>query len=531
MTPTLAGSSARALGAYYTPPVAAQVLVEWALRDRADRILEPSMGDGAFLQAVAAESARRGVTPEVFGVELAADTFETTVASGAVARANAIRDDFLAVAPFPVDAVVGNPPYVRLRHLPPEQDRRAQAVAQQVLGQAMDPAGSVWMPFVLHATEFLRPGGRLALVLPYDLTYVRYARPLWSFLGRHFAELRVVRVHERMFDIMQETVLLLAGGYGGTTSEIDFDAYETVARLAGGRPTSQSRIPIADVVRGDRAFLEALLSDDARALLRGRLGDLTAPASDLVTFNIGYVCGDKRFFHPDAATIARHSLPEASLRPALTSSRQFRGVGLRTSGAPAESFSRLFLPPTDPEALTPGERRYVALGRKAGVADRYKCRMREPWYVTPYVKVPDVFLPVFTERPALLVNDARLVASNSLLCGYVKSAISPDALAAAWFTSLTVLQLELQIHALGGGVMVLVPREAGAVRLPKGVRATKKHLRLLDDLLTHDKVEQAFTAGDEPVLRDQVGLTATEVALVEEAADTLTHWRNAASSS
>ena len=79
--------------------------------------------------------------------------------------------------------------------------------------------------------------------------------------------------------------------------------------------------------------------------------------------------------------------------------------------------------------------------------------------------------------------------------------------------------------------MVLVPREAGAVRLPKGVRASKKHLRLLDDLLTHDKVEQAFTAGDEPVLRDQVGLTATEVALVEEAADTLTHWRNAASSS
>lgn len=527
MTPTLAGSTARALGAYYTPPVAAQVLVSWALRDSAERILEPSMGDGAFLHAVAAESARRGVTPEVFGIELAADTFETTVASGAVSRANAIRDDFLAVDPFPVDAVVGNPPYVRLRHLPPDQDRRAQTVAQQVLGQPMDPAGSVWMPFVLHATRFLRPGGRLAFVLPYDLSYVRYARPLWSFLGRHFAELRVVRVHERMFDISQEAVLLLAGGYGGTTSDIGFDAYETVARLAGGRPTSQRRIAIADVVRGDRAFLEALLSPDARELLRGRLDDLTMPASDLVTFNIGYVCGDKRFFHPDAATIARHALPDSSLRSSLTSSRQFRGVGLRTSGAPAESYSRLFLPPVDPAALTPGERRYVALGRQAGVADRYKCRMRDPWYVTPYVKIPDLFLPVFTERPALLVNDAGLVASNSLLCGYVKGS-SPNALAAAWFTSLTVLQLELQIHALGGGVMVLVPREAGAVRLPKGVRASKKHLRMLDELLAQDKVEQAFTAGDEHILRDQVGLTAAEVAVIEEAADTLTHWRHAA---
>ena len=118
--PTLGGSSARALGAYYTPPIAAQFLARWALRDHGERVLEPSMGNGAFLQALRLEDARRRLSAEIWGVEMARDTFESTAASGLIEPGRAIRDDFLSVAPFKVHAVVGNPPYVRLRHVPPD---------------------------------------------------------------------------------------------------------------------------------------------------------------------------------------------------------------------------------------------------------------------------------------------------------------------------------------------------------------------------------------------------------------------------
>jgi hypothetical protein len=388
----------------------------------------------------------------------------------------------------------------------------------------MDPAGSVWMPFVLHATRFLSRGGRLAVVLPYDLTYVRYARPLWDYLGRHFRHLRVVRVHERMFpDILQEAVLLFADGFGGSTSAIELDAYETVAQLAASEPVVNRTISLDQVVNGDRAFLQALLPDEAVDLLTERLHLVTVPASELVTFNIGYVTGDKTFFHPDAATIEDHSIPPASLRASLTSSRQLRGMGVRTSALDEAAQTHLFLPTDE---LTEGERRYVAHGVQEGVDQRYKCRIRDPWYVTPYVKVPDVLLPVFTERPALLVNDARYVASNSLLCGYVKAATA-EQLATAWFTSLTTLQLELQVHSLGGGVMVLVPREAGAVRLPTRVEADAEHLDRVHQLLRDDRIGEAFEAGDDRVLRDQVGLTDREIEVIEAAAATLAHWRQA----
>jgi hypothetical protein len=327
-------------------------------------------------------------------------------------------------------------------------------------------------------------------------------------------------------EILQETVLLFAGDVGDVTKEVALDAYDTVEQLASDQPVVRRWIPIEQIARGDRAFLKALLSDDARELLSAHLDELTVPASSLVTFNIGYVCGDKTFFHPDAATIRKYSLPRSSLRPSLTSSRQLRRIGLNTSAVAASAQTHLFLPPSDDRGLTAGERRYVAFGEANGVSERYKCRIRDPWYVTPYVKVPDVLLPVFTERPALLVNDAGFVASNSLLCGYVKAA-TPEALATAWFTSLTILQLELQVHALGGGVMVVVPREAGAVRLPPSARVDTEHLGQLHELLAMDKVDEAFASGDEVVLRGQVGLTAREVELIEDSAITLARWRQA----
>jgi adenine-specific DNA-methyltransferase len=525
--PTLEASSARALGAYYTPPTAAEFLARWTLRDSGDRVLEPSMGDGVFLHALRQEAERRGLATDVWGIEMAADTFRSTIASGVIGQDHGIHRDFLSVQPFDVDAVVGNPPYVRLRHVSPDQARRARKVAEQVLGQPMDPSGSIWMPFVLHASRFLRPGGRVALVLPYDLTYVRYARPLWDFLARRFGKLRVVRVHERMFpDILQETVLLLADDFCQETSRIRFEAYETVGQLDAGRPVLCSEIEITDVINGERAFLEALLSDDARHLLRTRIALATVPARELVTFNIGYVCGDKKFFHPTPETIEAYGLTAKSLRPALTSARQLRGIGLRTALLPSSRFSKLFLPG---EALTQGERAYVNDGEALGVSERYKCRIRHPWYVTPYVRTPDLLLPVFTEKPPLLLNDAQVVASNSLLCGYVKRT-SAEALVSAWFTSLTLLQLELQVHALGGGVLVLVPREAGNVRLPPMETVDRRRLSLLHELLTEEKVDLAFASGDESVLRKRVGLSSAEVAVIQEAVDTLSHWRTAARS-
>ena len=66
----------RLTGSYYTSQRIANYMVEWALRDKSDSLLEPSFGDGVFLDAAFDRfSALGNNTPTVIGVELQPTVF------------------------------------------------------------------------------------------------------------------------------------------------------------------------------------------------------------------------------------------------------------------------------------------------------------------------------------------------------------------------------------------------------------------------------------------------------------------------
>lgn len=96
---------------------------------------------------------------------------------------------------------------------------------------------------------------------------------------------------------------------------------------------------------------------------------------------------------------------------------------------------------------------------------------------------------------------------------------------ASWYTSLTLLQCELEVHALGGGVMIMVPREAGNIRILKDVQARADHLEQIDRYLCQGKTDDAYTLGDDEILMRQFGLSKREVALIHRGIETLKHWR------
>ncbi|MEM8556716.1 MAG: N-6 DNA methylase [Bacteroidota bacterium] len=516
----------RRFGAYYTPRSATDVMAKWVMRHDGETVLEPSFGDGAFIRALSRATVSAGFRDlRVLGVELdeGASLKLGKVADGLVL--DTIRGDFLQTDSGSVDGVIGNPPYVRLRHL--EADSRAHAlhVAQQALGHKMATSGSLWMPFVLHAMENLKPGGRLALVLPYEFTYVKYALPLWRKLARSFRFLAVDRSRERLFsDVMQEVVILYADGYGGTTDTVHFRAFETVADLIASQPVIERDLPIRAILDGDRVFVRALLSDTLLRLLDHLLPVRTQRMESLATIRIGYVSGDKGFFHPDPGTVRDYALRPVSLVEAITSTKSLASAGVYSSTVPPGKVSRLFLPQA---GLTPSEAAYVEYGESLGVQRRYKCRIRSPWYLVPGVRTPDLILSVFSERPLVLLNDAAFAASNSLICGYTKPGVDSEALVAAWYTSLTLLQCEIEVHALGGGVMVLIPGEANKIRLPYSVQVDEQHLAKLNGLLLATETAKAYMAGDAAVLQEQLGLTSSDIECIREGIEVLAAWRTA----
>ena len=207
----------KARGAFFTPALLCDYVVDWAIRSANDQVLEPSCGDAEFLVAAAKRLSRLGGSVEaaLHGVELHED-------SAAQASARLQRDgndvkitvsDFFDVTPTPVfDAVVGDPPYVRYQDFTGSSRSRSRAAALRA-GVALTGLASSWAAFTVHAAQFLKPGGRMGLVVPAELLSVNYAAEVRRLM-ENFGEERLVMFTERVFPgVLEEVVLLLADGF------------------------------------------------------------------------------------------------------------------------------------------------------------------------------------------------------------------------------------------------------------------------------------------------------------------------------
>ena len=112
--------------------------------------------------------------------------------------------------------------------------------------------------------------------------------------------------------------------------------------------------------------------------------------------------------------------------------------------------------------LTDAVRRYLDSDTGKEVRQRYKCRVRTPWYAVPHVYVPDLFLSYMSGKgPALVENRARCTCTNAVHCVRLNDrGVTAAQLRQWWETTLTSLSCEVEGHPLGGGVLKLEPREA-----------------------------------------------------------------------
>ncbi len=69
-------------GAYYTSTKVAELLVGWAVRNQHDRVLNPSSGEGVFIEAAAARIIALNARPssQVHGIEIDPKVFRQRLA-------------------------------------------------------------------------------------------------------------------------------------------------------------------------------------------------------------------------------------------------------------------------------------------------------------------------------------------------------------------------------------------------------------------------------------------------------------------
>lgn len=530
---------AKRLGAYYTAAEVAAFLAAWAIRSPGDTALDPSFGGGVFLTAAARRLAQLGgrADAQVFGVELEPDAHARVQLerSSAAGTARLLRADFFDIGPTelaPVDAIIGNPPFIR--HQGRARAERAKALERAAAqGVTLSPLASVWAPFVAHGCALLRPGGRLAMVVPAELGHASYARPLLAYLLASFGRVTLLSFRQPLFPALsQDTLLLLAEAKGGGPGGLALLDLESARDLAAARaPEALVRAATAlepdGLLRGAEKLSHHWLSASARRLYQSlRQHPKVARLGALAEVGIGYVTGANQFFHLSRREAQSWRLSPACLKPAVYRGKALSGLRFTAGDWAAAAARGLagYLFSLDRDRPPPEAARYLAHGEALGVSERFKCRERSPWYAVPRARAPEMLLSYMSGlRPLLVANEAGAVAPNSLhLVSLRRGAPPAGQLALAWHSSLSLLSAELEGHALGGGMLKLEPREAQNVVLALAPEAAGAALApAVEAALRRGELERASELVDARVLRDALGLDAASCDLLRSAAEAL----------
>lgn len=472
-------------GAFFTPPDITRYLTRWAVRSVDERILEPSAGDAAFLIAATHRLLHLGApVPEVDGVEIhaaSANAARRRVAD-AGGKAHIRTADFFGIAPRPrYTAVIGNPPYIRYQDFRGQVRAQARRAALQA-GVALSGLASSWAAFTVHSALFLRPGGRMALVLPAELLSVNYAAAVRRFLFDRFARVELVTFDEQVFpEAEADVVLLLADGFDEGPSG------HAVIHRARNAQSLTSELVQRNWSPRDPAdkWVSGLIGNaPVDALYALHTGGLFAALEQWGDTTLGMVTGNNGFFALSPHRVAELGLRRTDLLPlSPPGSAHLRGLTFTAehAGRLGEDGRAVHLfRPTG--RLSAPAQRYVDAGYAAGVHLAYKCRVRSPWYQVPLVAPADLLLTCMNaDTPRLVTNRAKAHHLNSVHGVYLRDGLTTpgrDLLPLAALNSVTLLHAEMVGRSYGGGILKIEPREADRWLVPSPELLTARAAQL-----------------------------------------------------
>jgi adenine-specific DNA-methyltransferase len=518
----------KALGAFYTPPAMAQVLVDWAVRDPADHVFDPAFGGAVFFHAAKKRLRALGASEEAAGRALHGFEFDIDAHAAALGDASLgapadqlVAGSFFEMAPpTPLprcEAVVGNPPYVRYGVFN-RWSEKAHAIAAEA-GARLTHLASSWAPFVIHAVDYVAPGGRMAQVLPAELLHAQYGETVLDFLCREFADVTLAVFQDRVFPgALEEVVLLFADGRGaGQASSVRLIESRRLADFSAAQlaPSTQEETNSA---RGSGRLLSQLLHVDARDLYsRLEADERVHTLGALASVDIGAVTGGNDFFL--LSDEHRRAVARELQRATVSKAVHIAGARFAAEHLTAldERGARMWLFVAEGEtekALLQTAQEYLTVGEDLGVADRYKCRVRNPWWAVPLPKagVADIFLTYCSNvHPRMVLNEAKALNTNTVHGVTVNAPETAAALAVGFYNSLTLLSAELVGRSYGGGVLKLEPTEAERLLIPPIEPALASQLTDIDELLRAGNVESVVERVDPVVLGDGLGLTGDEI--------------------
>lgn len=219
----IADASAEKLrGGFYTPEPIAEFILRWGINGSKDfDVLEPSCGDGVFLEQLKKHNLKFNSITAIEFDEIEAQKADKID----LKNKQIINDDFHTYCNNTLqkfDLIIGNPPYIRYQFF----DRNQQIEAGDIFikaGLKYSKLTNAWVSFVIGSSLLLKDkGGKIGFVLPAEILQVSYAQQLRMFLAHFYNKINIISFEKLVFpNIQQEVVLLLCEKNNSKEHNID----------------------------------------------------------------------------------------------------------------------------------------------------------------------------------------------------------------------------------------------------------------------------------------------------------------------
>lgn len=531
-------------GGYYTPQPIADFICRWAITKPTQRVLEPSCGDGNFIESAIKRFLELGVPQNKLfgllkGVELIkkeAEESKRRAASYGLNSTTIINSDFFnyisnANGDGHYDVVIGNPPFIRYQNFPEEHREKAFEM-MEAMGLTPNKLTNIWVPFLVLSANSLNRYGKLGMVIPAELFQVKYAAETRVFLSNFFSRITIVTFKKLVFaDIQQEVVLLLCEKDVSANPGIRVVELSSLEELEKLNVSIIQKSVVKSLEHNSEKWTKYFLEEHEIQLLRKiKMDKRIKLSSDIMDVDVGIVTGRNEFFMINEETAAKWKIKPYTQK-VVGRSNHFKGIVFKeddfNTNADANIEGYLFLPPDkDFDALPKVCKEYIEFGEKQDFHTGYKCRIRKRWYITPSLWTPDAFvLRQVGDYPKVIINKTEACSTDTIHRVRFKRKVKPEIIALSFLNSLTFAFSEITGRSYGGGVLTFEPTEIEEIPLPI-LEKSKIDFRKIDNLIRQRKIDEVLDIVDQELLIKQLRFKETEVLMFRQIWKKLASRRN-----
>ncbi|WP_417206195.1 Eco57I restriction-modification methylase domain-containing protein [Akkermansia sp.] len=507
-------------GAYYTPSQLANALVNIVAPENISTVLEPSCGDGVFIDSLKELGFIENIT-SLDAVEIESDeALKVQKNYQNTHNVHVFNEDFFefynrTLNNKQYDLILGNPPYIRYQYLS-ESQRKFQSNILTSHGMKANKLINAWVAFLVASVQLLSENGKIAFVIPAEILQVAYAEDLRFFLSEHLAKISLITFEQLVFPNIEQEVVLFIGEKDTEKKGIriiemnDLSGFDTLDPQQNGFQKMQH---VKE--KWTKYFMTAKEMELIQAI---RSDTRFTKFADYGLINVGITTGNNDYFSITENTCEKYDLEKVTL-PLIGRSSHAHGIFFTDTDWEKNKAlgkrARLINFSDSPiEKYPTKHQEYIAFGESSGENDGYKCSIRDRWYIVPSIWVPDAF---FLRRsnlyPKFVLNHCNAVSTDTMHRMKFNFGVNPENILLAYYNSISFAFTEICGRSYGGGVLEILPGEMGNIMIPR-IDSISEEIRAnllnrVDAIVRKDAdIERALDLVDKEVLVDLLGIDA-----------------------